>query len=73
MDRLVRNRENRLRRLAAKHELSLTKSRSRDPSAIDYGLYGLKCWYTTGMVNEIIAGYWVHSWTLDEVEEYLKA
>ncbi len=34
-------RENRLRRMAARQELRLVKSRRRDPRALDFGTYGL--------------------------------
>jgi hypothetical protein len=33
--------ENRLRRVAKRRGMTLTKSRSRDPKAIDYGRYSL--------------------------------
>ena len=65
-------RENRLRRAADRQGLRLEKSRSRDPNAIDYGLYALIDVQTSGAVNAAIADRWVHSWTLDVVEEYLK-
>ncbi len=63
--------ENRLRRAADRQGLRLMKSRSRDPNAIDYGLYGLVDIQTNGIVNPPIAGRWACSWTLEEVEEYL--
>jgi hypothetical protein len=65
-------RENRLRRAADRQGLRLEKSRSRDPNAIDYGLYALIDVQTSGTVNSAIADRWVHSWMLDVVEEYLK-
>jgi hypothetical protein len=64
-------RENRLRRAADRRGLRLAKSRSRDPNAIDYGLFALIDVQTNGAVNPAIAGRWVCSWTLDEVEKYL--
>ena len=64
-------RENRLRRAADRQGLRLMKSRSRDPQAVDFGLYGLVDVQTNGMVNPAIAGRWSCSWSLDEVEEYL--
>jgi hypothetical protein len=64
-------RENRLRRAADRRGLRLTKSRSRDPNAIDYGLYAVVDVQTNGIMNPAIAGRWMHSWTLDDVENYL--
>lgn len=63
-------RENRLRRLAKKYDLLLTKSRRRDPDAVDYGLYALVNEFN-GTVNPALADRWIHSWTLDDVEAYL--
>lgn len=65
--------ENRLRRMADRQGLRLVKSRSRDPHALDYGLYALIDHETGGAVNPAIAQRWVCSWTLEEVEEYLNA
>jgi hypothetical protein len=64
-------REDRLRRAAQRQGLRLVKSRSRDPRAIDHGLYALIDTQTNGAVNPAIAGRWTCSWTLDEVENYL--
>jgi hypothetical protein len=64
-------RRNRLRRMAARQGLKLVASRRRDPRAIDYGLYALIDIQTNGAVNPAIAGRWVCSWNLDQVEEYL--
>ena len=64
-------RENRLRRAADRQGYRLTKSRSRDPNAIDFGLYALIDIRIGGAVNPAIAERWVCSWTLDEVEEFL--
>lgn len=63
--------ENRLRRMADRQGLRLVKSRSRDPNAMDFGLYALIDVQTSGAVNPAIAGRWVCSWDLDEVENYL--
>ncbi|MFP5077020.1 hypothetical protein ACLE20_06905 [Rhizobium sp. YIM 134829] len=63
--------ENKLRRMADRQGLRLVKSRSRDPNAIDYGLYALIDVQTSGAVNPVIAGRWVCSWDLDDVREYL--
>ena len=65
------NRRNRLRRMAARQGLRLSASRRRDPNAIDYGLYALIDPQTNGMVNPALAGRFVHSWTLEDVEDYL--
>jgi hypothetical protein len=35
----LKNRENRLRRVAARRGLILRKGRRRDPGALDYGMY----------------------------------
>jgi hypothetical protein len=64
-------RENRLRRMADRQGLRLVKSRSRDPRAVDYGLYALIDHNTGGAVNPAIANRWICSWTLDEVESWL--
>lgn len=65
-------RENRLRRIADRRGLRLVKSRSRDPEALDFGLYALIDVATNGAVNPALAQRWVCSWGLDEVEDYLK-
>lgn len=64
-------RENKLRRIADRRGLRLSRSRSRDENAIDFGLYALIDIQTNGMINEPIAQRWIHSLTLDEVEAYL--
>jgi hypothetical protein len=64
-------RENRLRRMADRYGYQLVKSRSRDPYAKDYGLYALLDIQTGGAVNPALAGHWVCSWSLDEIEDYL--
>lgn len=73
MDNDEKVRENRLRRMADRQGLRLTRSRSRDPQAIDFGLYALIDIETSGTINPVIAGRWICSWTLDEVEGYLKS
>lgn len=65
-------RENKLRRKAARMGLRLTKSRSRDVDAKDYGLFALISVEHGGAMNPALAGHWVHSWDLDTVEHYLK-
>lgn len=64
-------RENKLRRKAERMGYRLSKSRSRDPDAMDYGLYALISIQTSGAVNPALAGHWVHSWDLDTVEKWL--
>lgn len=71
MDNAEKVRENKLRRMADRQGLRLTRSRSRDPNAIDFGLYALIDIQTNGAVNPALANRWVCSWNLDEVEEYL--
>lgn len=66
-------RESMLRRKADRFGLKLTKSRVRDPDAYDYGLYALIDIKTGGAKNPALAGQWVHSWTLDQVEHWLKS
>ncbi len=64
-------RETKLRRMAHRQELRLIKSRTRNPNAMDYGMYGLVDKWTNGVVNLPLAQRWVCSWDLDAVEEYL--
>lgn len=64
-------RENRLRRMADRRGFRLMKSRTRDPKALDYGLYALVDVRTREAVNPPIAPRWTCSWTLDEVENWL--
>jgi hypothetical protein len=63
--------ENKLRRAADRQGLRLEKSRSRDPRAIDYGLFALIDIRKGEAINPPIAGRWTCSWTLDDVEKYL--
>lgn len=65
--------ENKLRRMADRRGYRLTKSRSRDPGAVDFGLYALVDVQTDKPVNPAIAGRWACSWTLDEVQSYLES
>ena len=67
-----KTRESRLRRMAARHDLMLMKSRARDPDRLDYGLYALVDIRTNGTVNPSLAGTYNCSWDLDDVEGYLK-
>jgi hypothetical protein len=64
--------ENRLRRVADRRGLKLVKSRSRDVNAVDYGRYALIDVVTSGAVNPAIADRWICSWTIDQVQDYLK-
>lgn len=73
MDQETKVRENRARRAAERRGLRLMKSRSRDPNAIDFGLYALIDVQTGGAINPALAQRWVCSWTLEDVEEYLAA
>ena len=65
--------ENRLRRMADRHGYRLGKSRSRDPRAVDYGLYALIDIRTGGAVNPALANRWVCSWSLDDVRAFLES
>jgi hypothetical protein len=58
-------RENRLRRMAARQELRLVRSRRRDRRAVDYGTYTLVDVHGDTLVD---AG---ERMTIDDVEEYL--
>ena len=49
----------------------LEKSQRRDPAAVDYGLYALCDPQTGGTVNPSLAGRYIHSWHLDDVESWL--
>lgn len=62
-------RENRLRRMAERQGFRVTKSRRRDPRAVDYGLYNI----IDPELNAVIAGVGLrdHSMTLGDVEEWL--
>ncbi len=62
-------RENRLRRVAKRRGLRLTKSSRRDPRALDFGGWMLVDIYQ----NVVVAGADVHeySMSLEDVEEFL--
>lgn len=70
MDTDEKVRENRLRRMAERQGLSLSKSRRRDPRALDYG-----GWFVTRRTapgwrgNELLTS--EHGMNLDEVEAFL--
>ncbi|GAA3267740.1 hypothetical protein [Streptomyces lavendulae] len=57
-------RENRLRRMAARQRLTLTRSRRRDRRAADYGLY----WLTNPAGERVTDSGGV---TIDEIEQHL--
>lgn len=57
--------ENRVRRMAARQGMSLTKSRRRDRAALDYGVY----WLADS--NSICVTPGPTGWYLDEIEQYL--
>jgi hypothetical protein len=58
-------RENRLRRMAERQGYQLTRTRRRDPRALDYGLYTL-------VKTDINAAlYHATNVTLDEIEAFL--
>ena len=59
-------RENRIRRMATRQGLMLTKSRRRDPYALDYGNY----WLVDPSLNALVAG-GQFGMSLDDVEEWL--
>lgn len=67
----MHNTEQRLRRLAQSHDLTLTKSRFRNPERPGFGGYAMR----DASTGNIVCGFHPHafSMTLDEVEEYLSA
>jgi hypothetical protein len=69
-DTATKTRENRARRAARRRGLRLSKSRTRDTGGSDFGLYGL---FLDGKaVNPpLLPGKFKHSWTIDQVEDYL--
>jgi hypothetical protein len=69
-DQPLKVKENKLRRASDRQGLRLVKSRSRDPRAVDYGLFALVDSETGVAVNPLLKRFEC-SWTLDEVEGYL--
>ena len=63
-------RENRLRRMADRQGLRLSKSRSRDVRALDFDLYALTDVHTGGLVHSDNVNS-IFALSLDEVEEWL--
>ena len=69
-DQAEKIRENRLRNMAGRQGLRLTKARRRDPQALDYGTYMLIDANTNALVAwGLQSGYGM---TLDEIETCLK-
>ena len=66
----MKTRENRLRRKADRLGLRLSKSRRRDPDALDHGMYAILDIESGGTTHPmgVISP---HCLTLDEVEELL--
>lgn len=64
MDQAEKVRENRLRRMAERQGLTLTRSRRRDPRALDYGLY----WIADANGATVSAKQGI---SLDDVEAFL--
>ena len=69
MDRAEKTREARLRRAAARHGLILSRSRTRDTRALDYGRYWL--FAADSDVAVFGAKNGRPNATLDEIEAYL--
>jgi hypothetical protein len=63
-----KNRENRLRRMAARQGIRLVKSRRRDPQALDYGQF----WLVDIEANLQLTG-GQFGISLDKVEDWLTA
>ncbi len=63
-------RENRLRRMADRQGLTLTKSRRRDPRALDYGKWTITSQTEPGWQVAELVGH-EHGLTLDELEAQL--
>jgi hypothetical protein len=70
-DTAVKSRENKLRRKARRLGYRLEKSRRFDPDAVDYGLFALIDPHGKA-VNPPLPGKFKHSWTIDQVEGFLK-
>jgi hypothetical protein len=64
-------RENRLRRIADRQGLKLSKSRRRDPRAVDYGGYMLTD-QRSGMVVYGSSSGFAYQADLDDIENYLE-
>jgi hypothetical protein len=60
----AKSREARIRAKADRCGYRLSKSRTRDPQAVDYGKFALIMPETGGTVNPAIAGRCIHSWTI---------
>jgi hypothetical protein len=62
-------RENRLRRMAERQGLQLSKARRRDPRALDFGCYALIDPVTNTVVAGAASGR--YDFSLDDVDDYL--
>lgn len=60
----TKTREIRLRRTAERRGYHVSKSRRRDPLALDYGR-----WTVTDQHGQVVSG--PHGFTLDELDQYL--
>ena len=65
----IKTKENRLRRKADRYGWHLSKSRRRDPDALDYGMYAILDNQTGATVHA--TGWFTHCLTLDDVEAKL--
>ncbi len=66
-------REQRARRACAGYGYRLCKSRTRNPDRPDFGLYPVVDPKCGGTVNAALSNHWVCSWTLDDVEHFLRS
>ena len=67
---LTKVEESRLRRAARRQGLFLSKSRRRDPNALDYGLYALLDEVTRFPQHAALIGRFIHSLTIEDVSLY---
>jgi hypothetical protein len=72
-ERAEKTREARVRRAVARRDHYLMKSRTRNWQVPDYGLYAVMDPNTNASVNPALCQHWVCSWTLDDLEAWLKA
>ena len=68
----MKTEESRLRRVARRQGFFLSKTRRRDPRAVDHGLYALLAEDTRFPVHVGSAINTIFSLTLDDVREYLE-
>ena len=69
---LTKVEESRLRRVARRQGFFLSKSRRRDPQALDFGLYAILAEGTMYPVHAALIDRFIHSLTIEEVREYLE-